>query len=128
MCVHNVVEARCYVVDKDELILSRYVAESITTDYRTLRPRRPLSTVYKTTEFMIQKSYEAAMSCNQVVFDSATYLLTYTHSSSPNDRNSNFSQQALKEALNHHRHEGQFQCSTQLSYEALYCTTNMRQE
>ena len=27
----NVVEARCYVVDKDELISSMYVVESITT-------------------------------------------------------------------------------------------------
>ena len=29
---HNVVEAHCYVVDKDKLILSRYVAESIESD------------------------------------------------------------------------------------------------
>ena len=29
---HNVVEAHCHVVDKDKLILSRYVAESIESD------------------------------------------------------------------------------------------------
>ena len=31
---HDVIEAHCYIVNIDELIVSRYVAESITTDAR----------------------------------------------------------------------------------------------
>ena len=44
----DVIETHCYIVDIRELIVSRYVAKSITTDCRTFRPNRSLSTAYKT--------------------------------------------------------------------------------
>ena len=46
-----------------ELIVSRYVAESITTDCRTFWPRRPLSTAYKPVH-ELTKAYTAKTSCN----------------------------------------------------------------
>ena len=49
-----------------ELIVSRYIAESITTDCRRFRLHRPLSTAYKTFLFTVTKAYMVkcpAISC-----------------------------------------------------------------
>ena len=59
-----------------ELIVSRYVAESITTDCRTFRPRRPLSTAYKTVLYAVDKGLRGRNVLQSVAIDSATYLLT----------------------------------------------------
>ena len=56
-----------------ELIVSRYVAESITTDVRMFHPRRPLSTACKTVLYTGDKGRNILQS---VVIDSATYLLS----------------------------------------------------
>ena len=53
-----------------ENIGSRYVAESITTDCRPFRPRRPLSTAYA-----VDKGLRGRNGLQSVVIDSATYLL-----------------------------------------------------
>ena len=38
-----------------ELIMSKYIAESITTDCRTFWPRRPLSTAYQTKDTAVRQ-------------------------------------------------------------------------
>ena len=82
MATHNIVEAHCYDVDTGKLILSMYVAESIQLDCRTFDPHRLrlLCTKLYTPTFCTQlkKAYRAETDCNQVVIDSATYLLKIT--------------------------------------------------
>ena len=52
-----------------------YVAESIATDCRMFRPRRTLSTVYKTVLYTVDKGLWGPIVLQSVVIDSATYVL-----------------------------------------------------
>ena len=51
----------CDTVEAHCIYVRTYIAESIATDCRTVRPRRSLSTVYLT------KFYMAEVSCNQLL-------------------------------------------------------------
>lgn len=57
-----------------ELILSRYIAESIATKFRMFRPHRPLSAAYKTVLCAADEGYEAENALQSAVIESATYV------------------------------------------------------
>ena len=78
-------EEEAFAINFDvlKMIVSRYVAESITTDCRTYWLHRPLSTAYKRYVQKLHKpvnkfkAYGAETPCNQLLFILyTTYLLT----------------------------------------------------
>ena len=66
--------AQCYVVDIGQIDLEQCVAESVTTDCRTLRPRRPLLTAYKAVLYAVDKGLRGQNLPRLVVIDSATHV------------------------------------------------------
>ena len=49
-CVHDIVEAHCYFVDIGRTDREQIRSRINNNDCRTFRPRRPLSTAYRTKE------------------------------------------------------------------------------
>ena len=59
-----------------KLIVSNYVAVSITTDCRTFLPHRCSSAAYKTVCTQLTKAYMAETSCNQLL-NSYCYVIAH---------------------------------------------------
>ena len=66
MYVHDIVEAHCYFVDIGRIDREQIRSRINNNDCRTFRPRRPLSTAYRTVQFCTQltKAFVAETSCN----------------------------------------------------------------
>ena len=69
------VEAHCYFVDIGRTDREQIRSRINNNDCRTFRPRRPLSTAYKTVLYAADKGLRGRNVLQSLFIDSATYLL-----------------------------------------------------